>query len=248
MPVVLAVASGGAAGALARFGVDSLMERHVDALFPWSTFAVNISGCFLNGLLVALVVDALGALPVGGARPDRRLPRRLHDVLDVRRRDLRADRAEPLGNCARKRRGKCSGRSRGRCPGPGARAARVTQPFASAWRRLNTAHMPRTKISPVAYQVGGADLHRLPREQPSTRLQHPRDRVPARDPVNPALEQLQRDVDRREEEDQEYRRLHDRPGLHRLEAHRDAARPEEERHVDQDGEQVHAGHVRDRSP
>jgi CrcB protein len=61
MPVVLAVASGGAAGALARFGVDSLIERHVDALFPWSTFAINVSGCFLNGLLVALVVDALGA-------------------------------------------------------------------------------------------------------------------------------------------------------------------------------------------
>jgi CrcB protein len=61
MPVVLAVASGGAAGALARFGVDLLVEGHVDALFPWSTFAINVSGCFLNGLLVALVVDALGA-------------------------------------------------------------------------------------------------------------------------------------------------------------------------------------------
>jgi CrcB protein len=61
MPVVLAVASGGAAGALARFGVDSLVERHVDALFPWSTYAINVSGCFLNGLLVAVVVDALGA-------------------------------------------------------------------------------------------------------------------------------------------------------------------------------------------
>ena len=61
MPVVLAIASGGAAGALARFGVDSLIERHVDSLFPWSTFTINVSGCFLNGLLVALVVDALGA-------------------------------------------------------------------------------------------------------------------------------------------------------------------------------------------
>jgi CrcB protein len=61
MPVVLAVASGGAVGALTRFGVDSLIERHVDSLFPWSTFAINVSGCFLNGLLVALVVDALGA-------------------------------------------------------------------------------------------------------------------------------------------------------------------------------------------
>jgi len=61
MPVVLAVAVGGAGGALARYGLDSLIEHHVDALFPWATFTINISGCFLNGLLVALVVDALGA-------------------------------------------------------------------------------------------------------------------------------------------------------------------------------------------
>jgi CrcB protein len=61
MPVALAVALGGGGGALARFGVDSLIERHVDSLFPWSTFTINVSGCFLNGLLVALVVDALGA-------------------------------------------------------------------------------------------------------------------------------------------------------------------------------------------
>jgi len=61
MPVVLAVAVGGGAGALARYGVDTLIERHVDALFPWATFTINITGCFLNGLVVALVVDALGA-------------------------------------------------------------------------------------------------------------------------------------------------------------------------------------------
>jgi fluoride exporter len=61
MPVVLAVALGGGLGAVSRFGVDSLIEHHVDSLFPWSTFTINISGCFLNGLLVALVVDALGA-------------------------------------------------------------------------------------------------------------------------------------------------------------------------------------------
>jgi CrcB protein len=61
MPVVLAIASGGAAGALARFGVDSLFEQRIDSLFPWSTYAINISGCFLNGLLVAVVVDTLGA-------------------------------------------------------------------------------------------------------------------------------------------------------------------------------------------
>jgi fluoride exporter len=61
MPVVLAVAAGGSLGALSRYGLDALIEHHVDSLFPWSTFTINISGCFLNGLVVALVVDALGA-------------------------------------------------------------------------------------------------------------------------------------------------------------------------------------------
>jgi fluoride exporter len=61
VPVVLAVAAGGSLGALARYGLDALIEQHVDALFPWSTFAINVSGCFLNGLIVAVVVDALGA-------------------------------------------------------------------------------------------------------------------------------------------------------------------------------------------
>jgi CrcB protein len=63
VPIALAVAAGGSLGALARYGLDSLLEHHVDSLFPWSTFAINVSGCFLNGLLVALLVDRLGAPP-----------------------------------------------------------------------------------------------------------------------------------------------------------------------------------------
>src|SRR5262249_17229131 len=47
MPVVLAVALGGALGASARFGLDRLIDPPV--AFPWSTFVVNISGCFLIG-------------------------------------------------------------------------------------------------------------------------------------------------------------------------------------------------------
>jgi CrcB protein len=61
MAAILAVALGGSTGALARFGIDSLFERQVESVFPWSTFAINLSGCFLNGLLVAVVVDSLGA-------------------------------------------------------------------------------------------------------------------------------------------------------------------------------------------
>jgi CrcB protein len=55
--LVIAVALGGAAGALARYGLDRLIEHHVVTVFPWSTFTVNISGCFLAGLAVAVLVD-----------------------------------------------------------------------------------------------------------------------------------------------------------------------------------------------
>jgi len=61
MPVVLAVAAGGSLGALARFGLDSLIEHRADSLFPWATFTINVTGCFLNGLVVAIVVDAFHA-------------------------------------------------------------------------------------------------------------------------------------------------------------------------------------------
>jgi len=50
--------------------------------------------------------------------------------------------------------------------------------------------------------------------------------------VHPALKQLQRHVHGREEQDQEHRGLHDRPGLDRLEPHRDPAGPEQECEVD----------------
>jgi CrcB protein len=57
MPVLLAVALGGALGSVARYGVDRLIERRSLSLFPWSTFAVNASGCLLIGIVVAALVD-----------------------------------------------------------------------------------------------------------------------------------------------------------------------------------------------
>src|SRR4051812_48764485 len=57
MPVVLGVALGGALGASARYGVDRLIERSLGGLFPWSTFLVNVSGCFLIGVFSAAFVD-----------------------------------------------------------------------------------------------------------------------------------------------------------------------------------------------
>ena len=56
MPVVLAVALGGAVGASARYGADRLITTH--STFPWSTFVVNIVGCFFIGLCSQELGDA----------------------------------------------------------------------------------------------------------------------------------------------------------------------------------------------
>ena len=57
MPVFLAVAFGGALGALARHGLMSFVERRSLSAFPWDVFVVNMSGCFLVGLVVSALVD-----------------------------------------------------------------------------------------------------------------------------------------------------------------------------------------------
>ena len=57
MPVSLAVVLGGALGALARYGLDGMIERRTFSVFPWSTFAINVSGCFVAGAVVAALVD-----------------------------------------------------------------------------------------------------------------------------------------------------------------------------------------------
>jgi len=51
MLTVVTVAAAGAAGALARWGVDEWFERR-GGLFPWGIFVVNVSGAFLIGFLV----------------------------------------------------------------------------------------------------------------------------------------------------------------------------------------------------
>ena len=48
------LALAGAAGTLARYGLAGLVHRLNGVSFPWGTVVVNISGCFLAGLLWAL--------------------------------------------------------------------------------------------------------------------------------------------------------------------------------------------------
>lgn len=52
---ILLVGLGGFAGAVARYAAGGWVLHHtVGAKFPWSTFAVNVSGCLLMGLLSGL--------------------------------------------------------------------------------------------------------------------------------------------------------------------------------------------------
>ena len=57
MSVILGVTAGGALGALSRYGVDTFVERRTDAVFPWATFLINVSGCLAVGFLIAALVD-----------------------------------------------------------------------------------------------------------------------------------------------------------------------------------------------
>jgi CrcB protein len=52
---VLLVACGGALGAVSRAGLAVLAQRALGPRFPWGTLAVNLIGCFLFGLVWALV-------------------------------------------------------------------------------------------------------------------------------------------------------------------------------------------------
>jgi len=49
---VLLVALGAALGAPARYLTDRLIQARHDSLFPWGTFAVNVAGSFVLGLVV----------------------------------------------------------------------------------------------------------------------------------------------------------------------------------------------------
>jgi len=49
----LLVAAGGAIGATTRYLVADLVHRFASPYFPWGTFVVNVTGCFVFGLIAA---------------------------------------------------------------------------------------------------------------------------------------------------------------------------------------------------
>src|SRR3954470_23960600 len=55
MKAMLLVALGGAFGSVARFKLSGLVLHHaIDWRFPAGTFAVNVAGCLIAGVLAAL--------------------------------------------------------------------------------------------------------------------------------------------------------------------------------------------------
>jgi CrcB protein len=57
MPVIVGVAIGGAFGASARWLIDRFIEQHTESVFPWATFAINVTGCLLIGVVIETLVD-----------------------------------------------------------------------------------------------------------------------------------------------------------------------------------------------
>lgn len=59
MTKLLLVAVAGGAGALARYGMGSAVQRLSGAEFPLGTLIVNVVGCFLFGLIAGLAEQRL---------------------------------------------------------------------------------------------------------------------------------------------------------------------------------------------
>jgi CrcB protein len=54
---ILVVGLGGFVGAVSRYGLSGLVHRHYRGAFPLGTLTVNVLGCLVIGVLMALVED-----------------------------------------------------------------------------------------------------------------------------------------------------------------------------------------------
>lgn len=59
----MAVAAGGAFGAMARYYLTGSWLSRVAAPFPTATFVINISGSFVVGFLLTLITDRMSVSP-----------------------------------------------------------------------------------------------------------------------------------------------------------------------------------------
>ena len=55
---LLYVGVGGAIGAISRFGINEVFEKYLLLTSPYATLFINVSGCFLIGLLLGMSLPA----------------------------------------------------------------------------------------------------------------------------------------------------------------------------------------------
>ncbi|AEH08378.1 MULTISPECIES: fluoride efflux transporter CrcB [Protofrankia] len=63
VPLLAAIAVGGAIGACARYGA-SLLWSTLPGSFPWTTLAVNTAGCAAIGLLMVVITEVRAVHPL----------------------------------------------------------------------------------------------------------------------------------------------------------------------------------------
>ncbi|BCK55786.1 fluoride efflux transporter CrcB [Nocardia wallacei] len=61
--VLPVIATGGAVGALARYGLAQCWPTPANG-FPWATFVTNVTGCLLIGVLMTVITDIRPAHPL----------------------------------------------------------------------------------------------------------------------------------------------------------------------------------------
>jgi CrcB protein len=57
------IALGGALGALARYQLATAIQARIPAGFPWGTFVVNVTGCFVMGIAATMMTERLVVHP-----------------------------------------------------------------------------------------------------------------------------------------------------------------------------------------
>ena len=172
----------------------------------------------------------------GSPRPARHAPRRPRHRLRPRsapQRRAPTGTRRPRRSAPRRGRRRCR-RRRGSRPAGGVRPdagwrppadGSGPQPAASALRSPRNDQSANARMSAMASPNASRDVHLVAREQVPRRLEHVGERVERRERLDPAVRSVERHVDRREEEDEEDRHLHQRAGLHRAQPHRDARMP-----------------------
>ena len=57
------IALGGALGSVARYGMAGVVQRYTSPYFPYGTFAVNITGCLVFGVIFGLTEQRFAISP-----------------------------------------------------------------------------------------------------------------------------------------------------------------------------------------